>query len=416
MSTVSPATRTPVPAQADPGRRAAAGVLSGLVVAVLALIVASLAFFIGNQLTATAFASAATFYLLPAVVSGVLLAVFNALGATRWWLAALAGGLGAGIIGAVVGPIVPFASAGNPITADVLGQIVSSLLGISLIFVIAVTVGEITLGRSLYAAVAGLRATRPEARLIALVRVPAENLSEGQVTHIARNPIDPELADEQWDNYCAALSAEGWEVRDVDPEPQMADGVFVEDAVVFFGDHAVITSPGSEARRGETASVEKAVASIPGIDVHRIELPGTLDGGDVLTVGSTVYVGRSTRTNAEGIRQLRVLLAPLGYTVVAVPLTKALHLKSAATALPDGTVIGYRPFLDDITVFDRFIEVPEEGGAHVVELAPDTVLMSASAPVSAALIADLGYRVVTVDISEFEKLEGCVTCLSVRVL
>jgi dimethylargininase len=85
------------------------------------------------------------------------------------------------------------------------------------------------------------------------------------------------------------------------------------------------------------------------------------------------------------------------------------------TALPDGTVIGYPPLVDDPAVFDRFLPVPEEGGAHVVVLAPDTVLMATSAPRSAALIAELGYRVVTVDISEFEKLEGCVTCLSVRV-
>jgi len=85
------------------------------------------------------------------------------------------------------------------------------------------------------------------------------------------------------------------------------------------------------------------------------------------------------------------------------------------TALPDGTVIGYPPLVDDTAVFDRFLAVPEPAGAHVVVLDDDAVLMAASAPLSAALIADLGYRVVTVDISEFEKLEGCVTCLSVRV-
>jgi dimethylargininase len=150
--------------------------------------------------------------------------------------------------------------------------------------------------------------------------------------------------------------------------------------------------------------------------VERIVLPGTLDGGDVLKVGSTVYVGRSGRTNAEGIRQLRAIVGKLGFAVVvAVPVTKVLHLKSAVTALPDGTIIGYPAVVDDPAIFDRFLAMPEEGGAHVVALAPDTVLMAASAPASAALIADLGYRVVTVDISEFEKLEGCVTCLSMRV-
>jgi dimethylargininase len=135
----------------------------------------------------------------------------------------------------------------------------------------------------------------------------------------------------------------------------------------------------------------------------------------VLKVGTTVYVGRGGRTNAAGIRQLRSILTPLGYTLVAVPMTKTLHLKSAVTALPDGTVIGWADVVDDPRLFDRFLPMPEEGGAHVVVLDEETVLMASSAPQSAALIEQLGYRVVAVDISEFEKLEGCVTCLSVRV-
>jgi dimethylargininase len=92
-----------------------------------------------------------------------------------------------------------------------------------------------------------------------------------------------------------------------------------------------------------------------------------------------------------------------------------LHLKSAVTALPDGTVIGYAPLVEHPELFPRFLAVPEETGAAVVVLSPTAVLMAASAPLTAALIEDLGYRVVTVDISEFEKLEGCVTCLSVRI-
>ncbi|MET0726143.1 MAG: dimethylargininase [Leifsonia sp.] len=415
MTFASAATRPPVPV-ADLGRRITAGVVSALVVAVVALAVTSLAFFIGGQQATAALTGAADFFLVPTIIAFLLLAVFNSVGATRWWLPALAGGLGAGIIGAVLGATITVAGAGTAISAAIIGQIFASLVGFSLLFVIAVTIAQVTLGRSITALVLGYRAGATDGeRRIALVRIPAENLAEGQVTHIERSDVDTTRADEQWDNYCAALASEGWEIVEVPAEPQLADSVFIEDAVVMFGDLAVIASPGSEARRGEIVGAEQSIRELEGVRVERIELPGTLDGGDVLKVGSTVYVGRSDRTNAEGIRQLRVLLSPLGYTVVAVPLTKALHLKSAATALPDGTVIGYQELLDDITVFDRFIPVPEEGGAHVVELAPDTVLMAASAPRTAALIADLGYRVVTVDISEFEKLEGCVTCLSVRV-
>jgi dimethylargininase len=188
----------------------------------------------------------------------------------------------------------------------------------------------------------------------------------------------------------------------------------VEDTAVLFGDTAVITRPGADSRRPEIAGTEAALRA-QGLRLERIEEPGTLDGGDVLKVGDTVYVGRGGRTNAEGVRQLRALVAPLGYTVVAVPVTKALHLKTAVTALPDGTVIGYEPIVDDPRIFERFLPVPEAHGTAVVVLDPQTVLMSSSAPGSVALVEDLGYTVVQVDISEFEKLEGCVTCLSIRI-
>jgi dimethylargininase len=257
-----------------------------------------------------------------------------------------------------------------------------------------------------------MHSARPARR--ALVRRPAANLAEGQLTHIERSPVDVELALDQWRRYVAALADAGCEPIEVDPADDLPDSVFIEDAVVLFGDIAVVTSPGAPSRRAETAGAADAVRRL-GIPVHRLELPGTLDGGDVLKVGRTVYVGQSLRTNAEGTRQLREILEPVGFFVVPVPITRALHLKTAVTALPDGTVIGYPPLVDDPGVFDRFVPVPEANGTAVVVLDDETVLMSSAAPRSAALFASLGYRVVAVDISEFEKLEGCVTCLSVRI-
>jgi dimethylargininase len=244
--------------------------------------------------------------------------------------------------------------------------------------------------------------------MIALVRRPGARLAEGLVSHIERRVVDVGLALRQWESYVDALAAAGWEVVEVVPADDCPDAVFVEDPVVVYGKTAVVARSGAVRRRAETAGVE---AALTGYDIRRIEAPGTLDGGDVLKVGDTVYVGRSGRTNDDGIRQLAAHLPEA--TVKTVPVTKVLHLKSAVTALPDGTVIGYPPLVDDPSVFENFLPVPEESGAHVVLLGGDTVLMAASAPRTAALLEERGLRPVIVDISEFEKLEGCVTCLSV---
>lgn len=201
----------------------------------------------------------------------------------------------------------------------------------------------------------------------ALIRRPGPQLSEGLVTHIDRVPVDHALACEQWEVYVAAMEAYGWETIEVPSADDCPDAVFVEDTVVMWRNVAVISRPGADARKPEIVEVEKVLAGL-GCSLNRIEAPGTLDGGDVLKVGDTVYVGRGGRTNAEGIRQLRAILTPLGATVVAVPLTKVLHLKSAVTALPDGSIIGYSPLVDDPRSFPRFVPVPEESGAHVVDL------------------------------------------------
>jgi dimethylargininase len=243
-----------------------------------------------------------------------------------------------------------------------------------------------------------------------LVRRPGPRLTEGLISHIEWLPIDPVLALRQWESYVEALAAEGWHVVEVAPADDCPDAVFVEDPVVVYGKTAVLARSGAPERRGETDGVAEA---LDGYDLRRIEAPGTLDGGDVLKIGATVYVGRSGRTNDEGIRQLAAHLPDA--TVVPVPTTKVLHLKSAVTALPDGTVIGYPPLVDDPSVFERFLAVPEESGSHVVLLGGNRVLMAASAPESAALFRNRGLEPVIVDISEFEKLEGCVTCLSVRL-
>ncbi|MFT3797838.1 dimethylargininase [Microbacterium sp.] len=247
-----------------------------------------------------------------------------------------------------------------------------------------------------------------------LVRRPSPRLAEGELTHLERVAVDPDLALRQWEAYVDVFRGRGWDIVDVDPADDHADGVFIEDTVVMFDDLAVVTRPGADSRRGEIDSTRAALerAGIPHVS---IEAPGTLDGGDVLKVGRTVYVGSTLRTNEAAIAQLRGALEPRGWQVVAVPVTRVLHLKSGVTALPDGTIVGFAPQVDDPGAYPRFLPVPEEHGTAVVVLDDDTVLMSADAPETAALYRARGLEVITTPITEFEKLEGCVTCLSVRV-
>jgi dimethylargininase len=248
---------------------------------------------------------------------------------------------------------------------------------------------------------------------VALVRRPSRRLAEGIVTHVDRRPVDVALAERQHEAYRAALAGVGWTVTDVPVADEHPDSVFVEDTVVVCDGVALLTHPGAEARRGEVAVTEAVVRGL-GLDVARVEPPGTLDGGDVLQVGRTVYVGIGGRTNEAGVAQLRDHLAKLGRDVVAVRLGGVLHLKSAVTALPDETLLAL-PHLFDTRAMPAVHPVTEEAGCHVVPLGGDDVLIAASAPKTADWLGSLGYRPVVVDIGEFEKLEGCVTCLCVLI-
>lgn len=250
-------------------------------------------------------------------------------------------------------------------------------------------------------------------RGVALVRPPGPRLAEGLVTHLPRTPVDLERARAQHAGYVAALAAAGWDVRPVRPAEDCPDAVFVEDTVVVCGGLAVLTRPGAPTRRPEVAGTAQAVAAL-GLPVARIEPPGVLDGGDVLQIGTTVYVGLGGRTDAGGADQLRAHLATVGRTVVGVPLGRVLHLKSAATALPDGTVLALPELLGRVP-FPSVREAPEPAGCHVLPLGGDRVLLAASAPRTADLLRAWGFTPVPVDIGEFEKLEGSVTCLSVLV-
>jgi len=218
-----------------------------------------------------------------------------------------------------------------------------------------------------------------------LVRRPSPRLGEGIVTHVPRRPVDVDLAHEQWAGYVGTLEKEGWETIEVTPADDCPDCVFVEDTAVVVGETAVLTRPGAVSRQPEINAVERTLASL-GYAVERIREPGTLDGGDVLRFGDVAYVGVGRRTNADAARQLQALT---GLRVVPVPVPAgALHLKTAVTFVPDGTRVA----------------------ANVLPLDDARVLVAAT---DAGLVAARGYEPIAVDISEFQKLEGGVTCLSV---
>ena len=246
---------------------------------------------------------------------------------------------------------------------------------------------------------------------VAVVRRPGPRLIEGLTETGLAEPVDPDRAASQWQAYVDAFATAGWNIVECPPADDCPDAVFVEDPVVVFDRTAVVTRPGAPSRRPETAAIAPLFSEL-GLDVVSLT-EGTLDGGDVLKVGNVAYVGLSDRTNEIAVANLAEVLGE-EWKVVGVRLSGVLHLKSAITALPDGELIGLADNVD-AQVVSRVREMPEAEGAHVVEIAPNHLLMSASAPESVRLLKGEGYKITAVDISEFEKLDGCVTCLSVRI-
>ena len=248
----------------------------------------------------------------------------------------------------------------------------------------------------------------------ALVRRPGPRLTAGLVTHIERAAVDPELALRQWHAYVAAFEANGWPAIEVEPADDCPDAPFVEDTMVVFDDVAVIARPGAVERQPETVGATHAARGL-GLEVLPIVEPGTLDGGDVLKLGRTWFVGVGGRTNADGARQLAESVMTRGITVTAVPISGVLHLKTAITALPDGTLLANFAAIGRKDLLPPLTPAPDDGPWRMILLGEQKILLSSSAPRTADLLMSKGYTPVVVDISEFEKLESSVTCLSVRL-
>jgi len=247
---------------------------------------------------------------------------------------------------------------------------------------------------------------------IALVREVSDSITRCELTHLAREPIDAARARAQHAAYRAALAGLGCELHEVAPLHDHPDAVFVEDCAVVVDGLAVITRPGAASRRGEVESVATVLARFR--PLGRIEA-GTLDGGDVLRVGRTLYVGMTPRTDAEGIAQLQALVAPLGYTVIAVPVTGCLHLKTGVGEVAPGLLLINPKWVDPAAFggLDHLAVDPAEPMAANALRIGDTVVYPQAFPRTAARLAARGIRTVSVDAYELAKAEGGVTCCSV---
>jgi dimethylargininase len=253
---------------------------------------------------------------------------------------------------------------------------------------------------------------RPKHTRIAVTRKISSAMMRCELTHLERTVIDVALAREQHHAYEQALRGFGYRIESLPEERELADSVFVEDTAIVLDEVAVIARPGAPSRRAETASIAAVLGRFRVL--VRIESPGTLDGGDVLRVGRSLYVGVSGRSNAAGIGQLRTLLLPFGYRVLPVPVQGCLHLKSAVTQVAEDTLlINSRCVERRHFPGMRFIEVNELEplGANALMLGAD-VIYSSSYVRTAGVLRRHGIRVHTVEISETEKAEGAVTCCS----
>jgi dimethylargininase len=249
--------------------------------------------------------------------------------------------------------------------------------------------------------------------LVALVRRPGRNLQDGERTHVERTPIDPVLAAEQHARYVEALREAGARIVDVPVDPQLPDAVFIEDTALVLGSLAVIPHSAVETRRRETPAVASVLA-----EYCRLTSPppgACFDGGDILAIDRTVYVGRGTRTNQAAIEFLTTILQPHGYDVVPVAVSGCLHLKTGVTYVGSNKVLINRQWVAR-TPFARYVQIEvdadEPMGANAL-LVGDALLMSASYPRTAKRVAAHGFTPRLIDISEFHRAEGGLTCLSI---
>jgi dimethylargininase len=247
---------------------------------------------------------------------------------------------------------------------------------------------------------------------IAITREVSPSINDCELSFHARQPIDVAKAVAQHKSYEGCLAELGLEIVSTSPEPALPDAVFVEDTAVVVDEIGVIANMGAKSRRGEVTTVANALARYR--PLRFLSAPATLDGGDVLRIGRTLFVGVSRRTNQAGFNQLRELLKPYDYRVMPVAVKGCLHLKSACCGIGNNIILINRKWID-AEQFRGFelLDIPadEPAAANVLPIG-DLVIVPAAFPKTHALLQKRGIRVRPIDVSELQKAEAGVTCCS----
>ncbi len=247
---------------------------------------------------------------------------------------------------------------------------------------------------------------------VAITRRVSPAVNRCELTYIPREPIDFNRACAQHDQYEDALRSLGVDVITLDAEADLPDSVFVEDVALVLDECAILTNPGAASRHPEISGVEAALTSYR--DIHRIRPPATVDGGDILTSGRTIYVGLTHRSTSEAVTQMRAILEPHDYQIRVVGVTGCLHLKSAVTQVGEDTLL-INPAWVSKSDFSGtiIIEVdPSEPNAANAVLVGDTIIYPSAFPKTRDRLESAGIKILTVDADELAKAEGAVTCCS----
>ena len=249
--------------------------------------------------------------------------------------------------------------------------------------------------------------------LVAITRQVSPAINQCELTHLERQPIDLQRAQSQHHAYEEALRSLGVEVVSLPSLPDLPDSVFVEDAAIVLDECAIITRPGADSRKPETESIAQVLS--PYRNLFHIEPPATVDGGDVLVAGKTMFIGISGRSNQAAIEQMQAILNPMGYEVRGVGVSGCLHLKSAVTQVEDNLLLMNPAWVrkDDFPGME-FVEAdPSEPYAANAVMIGDTVIYPTAFPKTRARLQEAGLKLILVDASELAKAEGAVTCCSI---